>query len=313
MKKCLIYLDHDHMKSSIQLLEVISQIYLDEEFETFGVEFMQESPEAAGYFDEIIRVVKEGANLYDVRHMTSVMATLHENYQFDSIIIPATWLGRMLAPRLAVRLKTGLTADVTEVRKSENGIEMVRPAFGGKIMAGIRNTGEGPVMMSVRENIFEYMGLPNKKSRITYFMDHLESSGVRQISIRKKNTPEDIRDSQILVSGGGGIAGAFWQLEELAELLGGQVAASRKIIDRGLAPRAIQVGQSGKRVSPKLYIALGIHGSMQHIEGIQNVEHLISVNTNRRAPICSLSDIVVEGDAQTFVRMLIDKIKKENR
>lgn len=311
MKKCMVYLDSEHMKSSIQLLEVITQIYGNEDVETYGVEFLQESEEPVGYFSEIIRVIKRDAEYQDIRYMTAVLTEIQEIYRFDCIVVPATWTGRMLAPRLAVRLHTGLTADVVEVRRNADGIEMIRPAFGGRIMAGIRNVGEGPVMMSVRENVFQYGGQPDKNTRITYFQDHSIAAGVKLVSVQEKSVQADIRDSRVLVSGGGGITQGFQDLQELADLLNGQVAASRKIIDSGLAPRAIQVGQSGKTVSPKLYLALGIHGAMQHIEGIQNVEHLIAVNTNRCAPICSMADIVVEGDAQSFVHMLVDKIKRE--
>nr|MDA3941003.1 FAD-binding protein [Spirochaetia bacterium] len=113
----------------------------------------------------------------------------------------------------------------------------------------------------------------------------------------------------VLISGGGGITGGIPQLYSLAEELNGKVSASRRIVDQGLAPRNIQVGHSGKTVSPRLYMALGINGAMQHVEGLRNVESIISVNTARNAPICSLSDIVVEGDAREFVESLTTRIK----
>jgi len=96
----------------------------------------------------------------------------------------------------------------------------------------------------------------------------------------------------------------------LATLLHGEVSASRAIVDKGIVSRAIQVGQSGKTVSPSLYIALGIHGAIQHIEGLKDVDFIISVNTNKNAPICSISDIVVEGDALTFIHRLVEKIER---
>lgn len=101
----------------------------------------------------------------------------------------------------------------------------------------------------------------------------------------------------------------FHLLERLAEALNGMVAASRKPVDMGRAPRAIQVGQSGKIVSPRLYIAIGISGSSPHVAGIRNAEYLISVNANRHAPICSMSDIVVEGDGRAFVEGLLERIE----
>lgn len=101
----------------------------------------------------------------------------------------------------------------------------------------------------------------------------------------------------------------FHLLERLAEALHGMVAASRRVVDMGKAPRAVQVGHSGKTVRPRLYIALGISGSAPHMAGIRNAEYIISVNTNRQAPICSISDIVVEGDGRAFVEGLLKRIE----
>lgn len=118
----------------------------------------------------------------------------------------------------------------------------------------------------------------------------------------------DIRESRILVSGGGGVAGSFGKLQTLAQSLGARVSSSRRLVDGGIAPRRIQVGQSGKRVSCDLYIAIGIYGAFQHVIGINKVKHLIVVNTDALAPICSLADIVVQGDAIEFIEKLTDRI-----
>ena len=122
---------------------------------------------------------------------------------------------------------------------------------------------------------------------------------------------KDIRESEVLVSGGGGVLRHFGKLELLAKELNGMVAASRRAVDSGLAPRQIQVGQSGKTVSPRLYVAIGISGSIQHVVGIKNAEHIIAVNSNRYAPICSIADIVVEGDATEFIEKMVERIRKE--
>lgn len=239
------------------------------------------------------------------------MDELHRIYNFDSVIIPATHVGRMLAPRFAMRLDVGLVADVTAIGHMDGVIEMVRPAFSGKIMAGIVNNGAAPLMMSVRQDVFTYVSDSLKETKIIdYKPVNILASKIKRIEKREKERSLDIRDSEVLVSGGGGTVRNFKELNHLAEALNGQVAASRKIVDRGFASRSIQVGQSGKTVSPKLYIALGIHGSIHHIEGLKNVDYMISVNTNKNAPICSLADIVVEGDAIEFIQKLVAKINK---
>ncbi|MBC7959779.1 MAG: electron transfer flavoprotein subunit alpha/FixB family protein [Vallitaleaceae bacterium] len=311
MKKCLIYLDTEQMQNSLDLLEVVRLMYPSEAYVSYGVVINNSSSEALGLFDYIIQVNDEKVVPYNLKTVTDVMVSIYEHFNFDVILIPATWSGRMLAPRLSVRLHTGLTADVTEVRHNNGVLELVRPAFSGRLLAGIVSIGDGPIMMSVRQNVFQYVHEQDKETKmIDFSYPSVGGIGIRQVSIKEKVKSYDIRESEILVSGGGGVSRGFDRLEALADALQGQVAASRQIVDKGIASRHIQVGQSGKTVSPKLYIALGIYGAIQHVEGLKNVEHIISVNTNSSAPICSLSDIVVEGDALVFVDLLVEKIRK---
>lgn len=310
MKKCLIFLDSEQIQNSIELLEVARQMYPHEYCESYGVAINYSPLEAHGFFDFIIQVHDQNIKQYNVKEITNAISAIHKQYNFDAILIPATWCGRILAPRLAVRLQTGLTADVTEIRHKEDAIEMVRPVFSSRMLAGIVNKSNGPIMMSVRQNVFKYAEKKDKQTKLVEF-EHLSEvkAGIRQVSVYEKSQSYDIRESNILVSGGGGVQKGFYRLEALAEVLKGHVAASRRIVDKGLAPRSIQVGQSGKTVSPKLYIALGIYGAIQHVEGLKNVDCIISVNTNINAPICSLSDIVVEGDALHFVELLTERIR----
>lgn len=311
MKKCLIYLDHEQMKNSLDLLEVVRQMYPSEPNESYGVAVNTDHVEAFGLFDHIIQIQNEKVKPYDLKTVTDLLASIHEQFKFDGIIIPATWSGRMLAPRLAVRLHTGLTADVTEILYKDGVLELVRPAFSGRLLAGIVSTGTGPVMLTVRQNVFKYVPVLVKNTQVINFDYQVTKEiGIRQVDVMEKAKSYDIRESEILISGGGGVIRDFHRLEDLAEVLNGQVAASRRVVDQGVASRNIQVGQSGKTVSPKLYMALGIYGTIQHVEGLKNVEHIISVNTDTSAPICSLSDIVVEGDALDFVDLLVDRIRK---
>lgn len=312
LKKSLIYVEQNNFQNSVDLLEVVRQIYDSEEYETYGLFFGEACEEADGLFDHLIEVTDRRIRSYDVIGMTDVLEELQLLRQFDSILFPATPLGRMFAPRAAMRLQVGLVADVTAIQHKNGVIEMVRPAFSGKIMACIVNRNRVPLMMSVRQNVFCYQAAVRKNTiKTTYHPIRISSSKIEQLGIRDKEKTRDIRESEILISGGGGTLRYFDRLHDLADELNGQVSASRKAVDSGTAPRSIQVGQSGKTVSPRLYMALGIKGSLQHMEGLKNVENIISVNTNRDAPICSLSDIVVEGDAKEFIAKLTDKIKQE--
>lgn len=309
MKKSLIYFDEEDFRSSIDLLEAVNKIYKDGDFETYAVCFNGCYEVTFGYFDHVICVQDERIKNYDIANVTNCLEELCHIYDFDCILVPATYSGRMLAPRLAMRLEVGLVADVTSIEHDKEVVEMVRPAFSGKILAGIVNNKCTTIMMSVRPGVFVNTKEPIKEtSIISFHPTTIRSSKIRLLETFDKEKTKDIRASEILVSGGGGVMENFWHLELLADALNGMVSASRRIVDSGIATRSIQVGQSGKIVSPKLYIALGVYGSLQHIEGLKNVENIISVNINKDAPICSLSDIVVEGDAIEFIDKLVEKI-----
>lgn len=310
MKKSLIFMDEEDVDSSVDLLEAVGQIYRDEGYETYAFCVNQPVDAVKCYFDFVLSVQDDRLQSYDMVNLTNCLEELHMAYGFDSILIPATYLGRMLAPRLAMRLGVGLVADVTGIGFNDGALEMVRPAFSGKLFAGVTNRNRRPVMMSVRPNVFTYSSKPSKEAEIIPFEPAtLQPGKIKLLEVKSKERAKDIRESEVLVSGGGGAAGHFDQLYQLADELGGMVSASRRVVDSGIAERSIQVGQSGKTVSPKLYIALGIYGSLQHMEGLKNVENIISVNTNRNAPICSLSDIIVEGDSKEFIEKLLAKIK----
>jgi len=312
MKKSLIYLDAENIQNSIDLLEVADLIHGKGDTETYAVCIGRCPDEAYGKFDVILNLPEDSIRSYDVSNITNCLEELHRIYTFDSILIPATHIGRMLAPRLSMRLQVGLVADVTAIDHNDGALEMVRPAYSGKIMAGIVNKGRIPIMMSVRQNIFVYTSIIKKATRsIDVHPTTIQPSHISLLEVKVKEKTSDIKDAEILISGGGGVLDHFSRLDELAAELHAQVSASRRIVDSGLATRKIQVGQSGNTVSPKLYIALGIYGSLQHIEGLKNVENIISVNIDKDAPICSLSDIVVEGDAIEFIQKLVEKIRHE--
>jgi electron transfer flavoprotein alpha subunit len=165
------------------------------------------------------------------------------------------------------------------------------------------------MMMSIRPNAFDHQPKGGLSTKICEYTEPVTSrSTIKRLHMEENQQTRDIRDSQVLISGGGGVKECFPELRRLADALNGTVAAGRKLVDLGIAPRSIQVGQSGKTVSPRLYIALGIHGAAQHLAGLRHIESIISVNTAVDAPICRLSDIVVQGDAAEFIDRLTEKI-----
>lgn len=312
MMRICVFQDGDRAGDALGLLGAARLICGDERFTSFAVTTGRSYKELSGFFHRVIHVQEGLVSDFDQRGVCEIMEALHREHEFDVLLIPATPFGRMLAPRLAKRLHTGLVADVTDIRRDGERVEMIRPAYSGRILAGIVNQGAGPIMMSVRPGVFTREG---KGTLVTEFLAYSKPvsrhTGMKRLEEKPKARTYDIRDCEVLVSGGGGIKRGFSQLRRLADELDGQVSASRKIVDQGIAPRSIQVGQSGKTVNPRLYFALGIDGAIQHVEGLRNIETIISVNTSRMAPICSLSDIVVEGDAMEFIDRLTERIEKD--
>ncbi|NCB02162.1 MAG: electron transfer flavoprotein subunit alpha/FixB family protein [Spirochaetia bacterium] len=313
MKKSLIYIETEYVQDGIDLLETAREIYQDEPYETYALIINSEHTPLINKFDVVLSYSDEQITYFDQIAVSDIISHLHKTYSFDTILIPATHYSRILAPRVAMLLNTGLVADVTKIAHGAKGLELIRPAYSGRIMACIQITGSGPIMLTVRPGIFRYKGQKRLETQvITLHNLTYRRTGMRVIERKEKSIEYDIRESKVLISGGGGVEKYFDTLLPLATLLDAQVSASRAIVDKGLLSRNFQVGQSGKTVSPTLYIALGIYGALQHIEGLHNVDYIISVNTNKEAPICSLSNIVVEGDAYTFIQKMIEKIKKEN-
>ncbi len=314
MKRILVIQDTEKLGNSIHLLQLCERMYGSHGYEAFLLSFEDSLLQVSGFFNVIYTVPEGSVDLHDIRRMCDIAEDLHSWNCFDSILVPATRLGRMLAPRLAKRLHTGLVADVIDIKTdAEAQLQMIRTAYSGSIHAGIIATGSGPIMMSVHPGICTYVGEAELDSVVIPYTEppKKQRNAMRCLDVAKREQSYDIRSSEILVSGGGGVKKQFPLLQHLADALNGDVSASRKLVDQGIAPRNIQVGQSGKIVSARLYIALGIDGAIQHVEGLRNVETIIAVNTNIHAPICSLSDIVVQGDAGEFIGKLLKKIEYE--
>lgn len=308
MFKALILIDNDFVKDSIDLIEVANQLAGDEELFVYGLGINLENKELKG-FDSLVCVDLPTLQLKDSRVLTDIIEQVHATYKFDSIIILATDFGRMVAPRAAMRLKVGLTADITSIEVVGQERRLVRPAFSGNMLASII-CDSTPIMASVHPNVFHVAEAVKEPERIDFFPKDLKASSIEVLSITETAGEQDIREAKVIVSAGAGFQSEVDQLKELAELLKGAVAASKPLVEMKRAPREIQVGQSGKTVSPDLYIALGIYGSMQHVEGLKNVKDIISVNTDEGAPMNYLAGLVVIGDAAAFAEQLTRRLKR---
>jgi electron transfer flavoprotein alpha subunit len=269
--------------------------------------------------DEVIVVDNALLKNYTTDGYAKVIAQLSNERKPEVIFIGATNIGRDLGPRVAAKVKTGLTADCTslEVDAETQNLLMTRPAFGGNLMATIECPEHRPQMATVRPGVF---GVPcadeRNQGKVDIAKVDLKDSDIRTkvIEIVKSMKDNiDITEAEILVSGGRGVGSKenFALLKELADALGGVVTGSRATVDEGWIDRAYQVGQTGKTVRPKLYIACGISGAIQHLAGMQESEYIIAINKDDSAPIMALADVAVVGDLNKIIPEMVKEIRAQ--
>ena len=232
------------------------------------------------------------------------------------VLFPATHTGRDLAPRVAASLAVGLTADCTGLAVQDGLLIQSRPAFGGNIMADIISPDVRPQMATVRPNVFKARGglgkMPNTVE--VPVKEGVKDTAVRIIEIIRttREGTRGIEEADVIVAGGGGMRSSenFKVLEELAETLGGAVGASRVAVDAGWRPRSDQIGQTGKTISPRLYIACGISGKIQHQVGMRGSEVVVAINKDPNAPIFKVADYGIVGDLFQVVPALNEAFRE---
>jgi len=252
---------------------------------------------------------------------TKVIVQLVRKYRPAMFLCGATFMGRSLVSRVAVKLHTGLTADCTglDVDPKEGFLLQTRPAFGGNIMATILSKNHRPQMATVRHKVFKESEIDKtRKGEIIEekIAPSLLTSRTKLLDIVEEVTATiNIAEANIIVSGGRGMRGPenFALLEELAQVLGGAVGSSRAAVDSGWMPYSHQVGQTGKTVCPKIYIACGISGQIQHLVGMQSSDIIIAINKDANAPIFSVATFGIVGDVFEVVPLLTRKFKEALR
>ncbi len=246
------------------------------------------------------------------------LVTLVEKYGPLSMMIGATNNGRDLGPRVSSRLHTGLTADCTglDIVEESGNVAWTRPAFGGTLMATIICPDHRPQIGTVRPGVFKKCEAGEDKAEIIKEDVHVAESDIRTrvIEIIKEMGEEkvDLEGADIIVSGGRGVGGpeGFEPIRALAKELGATVGASRAAVDSGWIGHAHQVGQTGKTVGPKLYIACGISGAIQHLAGMSSSDCIVAINKDPDAPIFGVADYGVVGDLFEVLPVLTEEIKK---
>jgi len=262
---------------------------------------------------------------YTTLAYTHILGELVQRYKPEILLIGATPEGRDLAPRLASKLKVGLTADCTELKVGSFQdtilkifhpalLLQIRPALGGNIIATIVSSNTKPQMATVREGVMPLPKLAaDNKGEIIPLEVNLESCDVKVEILKRIKAPKvvDLQAAKVIVSGGVGVGTLenFKLIEELAHTLGGEVGASRAAVDAGLASHHHQIGQTGTTVRPRLYIACGISGAVQHYAGMSQAGKIIAVNTDLDAPIFEFAHYGIVGDLQEVIPKMVKAYK----
>lgn len=279
---------------------------------------------------------------YVTEPYAKALTAMIKKYDPNIVLFGATSIGRDIAPRVAARVHTGLTADCTHLDIDMNKyfeflkatstadtdsiekklgmddvtLKMTRPAFGGNVMATIRCADYRPQMATVRPGVMKKIAPQTGKQGTVEefkvdFTDADMNVTIKEV-IKQTHKAVDITDAKVLVSGGRGIGSPdfYKELQKVADLLGGEISSSRANVDAGWIEKSRQVGQTGKTVRPELYMACGISGAIQHIAGMENSECVIAINKNDTAAIFDVSDLGIVGDVKVIIPKLIDALTK---
>ncbi len=297
----------------------------------FGSDIKNLADELAEYgADRVIVVDSPELKEYRTEPYAHAMASVINKYKPEIVLVGATAIGRDLGPTVSARVATGLTADCTSLEigdfplvaipnqeQKHNQLLMTRPAFGGNTIATIACPDNRPQMATVRPGVMQKIDkIEGAKAVIEEFDPGFVPNDkyVEILDIVKAvSDTVDIMDAKILVSGGRGVGSPenFKILEDLAEVLGGQVSCSRAVVDAGWKPKDLQVGQTGKTVRPNVYFAIGISGAIQHVAGMEESDIIVAINKDEDAPIFDVADYGVVGDLNKIVPALTQAIKAE--
>lgn len=267
--------------------------------------------------DEVIVYDYKELENFRIEPYTSVFYDFISKIKPCSILVGATTLGRSLAPRVAARCRTGLTADCTILDIKENtDLVQIRPAFGGNIMAQIVTPNSRPQMATVR---YKVMSAPERSEECTGEIKYFEieeeklKSNIEVKEIKEKAKEHSISDAEVIVVAGRGVKSEkdLAMIKELADLLGGELATTRPLIESGWIDANRQVGLSGRTVRPKLIITCGVSGAIQFVAGMNNSDYIFSINKDEKAPIFKVAHYGIVGDIYEVVPKLIEKIKGE--
>ncbi|CAM3107200.1 electron transfer flavoprotein subunit alpha/FixB family protein [Filibacter tadaridae] len=263
--------------------------------------------------DRVITVEHPHLKQYTSDGYSQAFMAVHEQEKPDAIVFGHTALGKDLSPKIASKLASGLISDVTAIEGEDDAAVFIRPIYSGKAFEKVKNK-EGILFITVRpNNIAPLEHDASRTGEVTSLtVDITNLRTVIKEVIRKSTEGVDLSEAKVVIAGGRGVKSAegFAPLQELANLLGGAIGASRGACDADYCDYSLQIGQTGKVVTPDLYIAAGISGAIQHMAGMSNSKVIVAINKDPEANIFKVADYGIVGDLFEVIPMMIEEIKK---
>jgi electron transfer flavoprotein alpha subunit len=261
----------------------------------------------------VVAIEHDGLALYSTTAYAKAFADLARKENASAILLPASQMGKDLAPRLAGKLDAGVAADCVALRAEGGEIIATRPVYAGKGLTDVRVT-TALKLFTLRPNVFTAAPSNGSAAKVEVVAPALTDGdfAARAVSVKIAEGRPDVTEAGIIVSGGRGLKAPenFKLVEALADVLGAAVGASRAVVDAGWRPHDEQVGQTGKTVSPSLYIACGISGAVQHLAGMSSSKYIVAINKDKDAPIFQIADYGIVGDVFEILPALTAELKK---
>ena len=251
--------------------------------------------------------------LYSTTAYAKLVTDIARKEKTSILLFPASQMGKDLAPRVAVRLSAGVAADCIALRTEGGEIVATRPVYAGKALADVKIISDTKIF-TLRPNVFTAGSSNGSAASVERFPVELTEEDFRAkvVDTKVASGRPDVTEASIIVSGGRGLKGPenFHLVEELADALGAAVGASRAVVDAGWRPHDEQVGQTGKTVSPTLYVACGISGAVQHLAGMSSSKYIVAINKDKDAPIFQVADYGIVGDVFEILPALTRELRK---
>ena len=292
-------------------VKLADELKLEKEVVVVGNE-IENLSEVGNYgISRIVHLKSDKLENYSSSGYAEVLTNYINDSGADFLLLANTAYGKDLAPILAVKTDSGLIADAVKLDTSSGELVVTRPVYAGKALADVKFKTEKKVL-TIRPNVFKAVPANGNSPEIVVKEVTPANLKSRVVSFKKSEGKLDVAEADIIVSGGRGLKGPenFHLIEKLADVLGGAVGASRAVVDAGWRPHREQVGQTGKTVSPSLYIACGISGAIQHLAGMSSAKYIVAINKDKDAPIFNVADYGIAGDIFEILPKLTEEIEK---